>query len=135
MTRYSVVIHGPRSKADAMRLVDKAPVGTRVEFKAAKRSLDQNSKMWAMLTEVSLQVKWHGVALTPDCWKLLFLDALRREIGGELRIVPNIDGDGFVNIGTSSSDLSKDEMGMLIELISKFGAEHEVTFYDEKVAA
>ena len=55
--------------------------------------------------------------------------------GGELRIAPNLDGDGFVNLGTSSSDLSKDEMTMLIELIFKFGAEHDVTFADEKAEA
>lgn len=135
MTRYLVTLLGPRSRSEAAALVAKAPVGTRVEFKASKRTMPQNDRMWAMLTDVSRQVPWHGVKLTPDSWKLLFLDALRREIGGEFRIVPNIDGDGFVNLGTSSSDLSKDEMTMLIELVFKFGAEHGVVFADDKAEA
>lgn len=135
MTRYLVTLFGPRSRSEAVAYVQKAPVGTRVEFKASKRTMPQNDRMWAMLTDVARQVPWHGVKLTPDSWKLLFLDALRREIGGELRIVPNLDGDGFVNLGTSSSDLSKDEMTMLIELVFKFGAEHGVTFADEKAEA
>jgi hypothetical protein len=59
--------------------------------------------MWAMLTEVASQVDYHGTKLTPDDWKLIFLDGLKRE----MRIVPNLDGNGFVNLGRSSSDLSK----------------------------
>lgn len=135
MTRYLVTLYGSKSRSDAMSYIQKAPAGTRVEFKASKRTMPQNDRMWAMLTDVSRQVPWHGVKLTPDSWKLMFLDSLRREIGGELRIVPNLDGDGFVNLGTSSSDLSKDEMSMLIELVFKFGAERGVVFADDKAEA
>ena len=88
----------------------------------------QNDKMWAMLTEIAEQVKWHGVRLRPDDWKLLFLDALKREI----RMLPNLEGDGFVAVDRSTSDLSKEEMSDLIELMYKFGAEetHPVKFQD-----
>lgn len=79
-----------------------------------------------MLTEVSYQLAWHGQKLRPDDWKLVFLDALKRE----LRIVPNIDGTGFVNLGRSSSDLSKHEMSDMIELMHEFGARHGVIFSD-----
>lgn len=135
MSRALVIINGQVDRRKAADWSMKAPAGTRIEFKASKRTLPQNDRMWAMLTDVATQVPWHGMKLSPDCWKLIFLDALRREIGGELRIVPNLDGDGFVNIGTSSSDLSKDEMTMLIELIFKFGADHEVVFQDQSEAA
>ena len=47
-----------------------------------------------------------------------FLDGLKRE----LRVVPNLDGTSFVNLGRSSSDLTKQEMSDLIELIAAFGA-------------
>jgi hypothetical protein len=86
--------------------------------------------MWAMLTDVSEQVPWHGMRLRPDDWKLLFLDALKRE----LRVVPNLDGNGFVNLGRSSSDLTKGEMSGLIELIFEFGARHGVEFHDDRIA-
>ena len=82
--------------------------------------------MWAMLTDVATQLRWHGQMLRTDDWKLVFLEALKRE----LRIVPNIDGTGFVNLGQSSSDLSKEEMSNLIELIFAFGANHGVIFND-----
>jgi hypothetical protein len=108
-------------------LVEQAPDGTRVEFKSAKRSTDQNARMWAMLTDVATQLKWHGQRLRPDDWKLIFLDGLNRE----LRMVPNIAGNGWVNLGRSSSDLSTAEMSDMMELMAAFGAEHGVKFGDE----
>lgn len=98
-----------------------------MEIKAGKRTLPQNDRLWAMLTDVAQQLVWHGKKLRPDDWKLVFMDALKRE----LRIVPNIDGTGFVNLGRSSSDLTKQEMSDLIEIIFKFGAEHGVEFQDD----
>ena len=86
--------------------------------------------MWAMLTDVAQQVGWHGKRMRPEDWKLVFLDALKREV----RAVPNIDGTGFVNLGRSSSDLSKDEMGDLMEIIAAFGAQHGVAFHDTESA-
>ena len=114
-----------------MRWIAQAPHGTRLEFKAPRRTLPQNDRMWAMLTDIASQLPWHGVKLTPEDWKLVFLDALKRE----LRMVPNIDGTGFVNLGRSSSDLSKEEMSDLFELIHAFGAKHGVTFHDPMEAA
>lgn len=122
-----------RNKADrdlASRWVEKAPFGTRVEFKASKRSLPQNDRMWAMLTDVAMQLQWHSIGLTPDDWKLVFLDSLNRES----RFVPNIDGTGFVNLGRSSADLSKEEMTELIELIFAFGVQHGVKFNEPENA-
>lgn len=126
MSRALITIKGAADRLLAIRWIEQVPNGTRVEFKAAKRTVDQNSKLWASLTDVSVQLKWHGQHLRPDDWKLLFIDALKRE----LRIVPNIDGTGFVNLSRSSADLSKDEMSQLIELIVAFGAQHNVVFHD-----
>jgi len=83
-----------------------------------------------MLTEVAEQVVWHGVKLSPDDWKIVMLSALKRE----LRMVPNLDGNGFVQLGRSSSDLTKDEMSGLQELISAFGAQHGVIFREREAA-
>jgi hypothetical protein len=131
MSRHLITIHSTADRARAARCIAQAPFGTRVELKAAKRSLDQNSKLWASLTDVSHQLAWHGQKLTPNDWKLVFLDALKRE----LRMVPNIDGNGFVNLGRSSSDLTKSEMSDLIEIIAAFGAQHGVVFHDQESAA
>ena len=133
MGRAMLVISNDNDRAKASHWVAKAPPGTRIEFKASRRSLPQNDRMWAMLTDVAEQLVWHGVKLSADDWKLVFLDALKREV----RMVPNIDGNGFVNLGRSSSDLSKEEMSNLMEIIAAFGAQHGVVFHEpaEKGAA
>lgn len=130
MTRATLILSSPSERLRAARWVEKLPAGTRVEFKQHKRSTPQNDRMWAMLTDVASQLPWHGIKLSADDWKLLFLDALKREV----RMVPNIDGNGFVSLGRSSSDLSKAEMSDLIELIHQFGANHGVVFHDPESA-
>lgn len=126
MSRATIILTGPDSRARAAAWCRNAPPNTRVEFKEAKRTTDQNALMWASLTEVARQVPWHGLKLSADDWKLIFMASLNQE----MRLVPNIDGTGFVNLGRSSSDLSKAEMGDLIDLIHAFGAKHGVEFLD-----
>lgn len=126
MTRALIVINGDHERQRAAHWAAKVPVGTRIDFKAPKRSIPQNDRMWAMLTDIAMQLPWHGLKLSADDWKLIFLDSLKRE----LRMVPNIDGSGFVNLGRSSSDLSKEEMTSLIDLMHAFGANHDVVFHD-----
>ncbi|WP_068459982.1 recombination protein NinB [Hyphomicrobium sulfonivorans] len=124
MSRALVVIRSNADRQKAAHWAHIAPYGTRIEFKESKRSIPQNSRMWAMLTDIAQQVPWHGLKLAADDWKLIFLDALKREV----RLVPNIDGNGFVSLGRSSSDLSKTEMSDLMELIAEFGTRNGVQF-------
>jgi len=57
----------------------------------------------------------------------VMLDALRRENRDQMKLVPNSDHTGFVNIsGTSSSDLEGTEMHDLLTIISAFGDQHGV---------
>lgn len=126
MSRAAIILNSKPRREQAARWCMNAPAGTRVTFQEAKRTNDQNALMWSLLTDVARQVPWHGVRLSADDFKLLFMAALNQE----MRLVPNLDGNGFVNLGRSSSNLSKAEMTDLIELILKFGAERGVVFYD-----
>lgn len=128
MSRATLILAGDRERKKALAWIGKAPINTRLEFKAPKRTIPQNDRMWAMLTDVASQVEWAGMKLAAPDWKLIFLDALK----AELRLVPNIAGNGLVNLGRSSSDLSKEEMGDLMQLIEMFGAAHGVVFGDMK---
>lgn len=126
MGRALLVLHNDAMRAKAIDWIRRAPKETRVEFKGPKRTLPQNDRMWAMLTEISQQLLWHGQRLSTEDWKQVFLSALKQE----MRIVPNIHGDGFVQLGRSSSDLSKEEMGDLMTIIEAFAARYGVKFHD-----
>lgn len=94
-----------------------------VQIKPPTRTLESNACMWAMLTEISEQVVWHGRKLDPQSWKNVFTAALKKQ-----DVVPNLDGTGFVVLGMSTSSMSKAEMSELLELIGAFGANNGVTF-------
>ena len=54
MSRSLITLHGNQDRLRAVRYVQSAPFGTRIEFKAEKRTLPQNDRMWAMLTDIAL---------------------------------------------------------------------------------
>jgi hypothetical protein len=85
-----------------------------------KRSEEQNSKMWVLLTIAAKGVEWYGSRLSAEEWKDVFTAALRRE-----KVVPGING-GFVVLGQRTSRMSKADMSELIELISAFLAERGI---------
>lgn len=124
VSRALLIIANDEVREKAARWVKAAPVGTRVEFKQSQRSTEQNARMWAMLTEVAMQLDWHGQHYSADDWKDFFMHSLR-----QARWMPAEDG-GMIPIGMRTSDLSKAEMGDLIALMEAFGANHGVTFQE-----
>lgn len=126
MSKALLILANDTVKARALRWIERAPVGTRVEFSEPRRTTDQNSKLWAMLTDIARQHEHYGQRYEPDAWKILFLTAL----GKELRLAPALDGKGVVSLGTSSSKLSKSEMSDLLEFITAFGAENGIVWSD-----
>lgn len=122
MSRATVILASKAERDKAARWCQKLPLNTRVEFKQSKRSVPQNARLWAMLTDVASQADHHGMKLPAEDWKLVFMEAL----GQELRAVPNLEGTGFVNLGRSSSSLTKDEMSDLMALIEAYAAQHDI---------
>lgn len=72
------------------------------------------------MTDLSRQVIWHGQKLTKEEYKDLLTAGLKKQ-----KAVPGIDG-GFVMIGASTSNMTKEEMSDLIALAHAFGDEREV---------
>lgn len=134
MSRAQITLSGKADRERAARWIEQAPPGTRLTFKDSKRTLAQNDRLWAMLTDVATQKEHSGRRYTPDQWKVLFMHACGREV----QFVPSLDNSTFIPWGQSSSDLSKSEMTDLIEFIFSWGAENGVVFHepaDAKVGA
>jgi hypothetical protein len=122
---HTVFLTDAERRNRAHLLIDKAPSGFVVTVKEPKRTTDQNAKMWAMLSEISIANPPGYSKATPEIWKCRFLNALGHECQTDI----GLDGRPYV-IGMSSSALTKSEFTMLIELILAFGAKHNITFKD-----
>lgn len=102
--------------------VRRAPQGYRVVIQAVKRTTEQNDRMWAMLGDVARHLAPDGRYYTDEEWKCRFM----RELGHEVRFLPELEGGGMFPIGFRSSKLSKQEMSDLMELISAWAARHGI---------
>jgi hypothetical protein len=125
MGRALVIIASDADRSKLHAWIAKAPWNTRVEFKGPKRSVPQNDLLWSRLTEISQNVVWYGQKLSTDDWKDIFTASLRKA-----RVVPGLDGGSFVPLGMRTSDMSKEEMTALLDLIDAFAAERGVEFHE-----
>lgn len=121
----TLILSNAEVRAKAKRWIDAAPDKSRLRLDEPKRSLDQNAKFHAMLTELAEQKPaLNGVKLDTDGWKLVLMQAL----GMEMRMLPTLDGDGWFPMGHKSSKLSVRQFADLIELLQAYGAKEGIVF-------
>lgn len=120
MRGQTIILRGQDQRSLAKNMIDAAPVNAVVNIREARRSLDQNAKLWAMLSDVS-HARPDGRRHTPDVWKALFMSAC----GYSVQFETGLDGRPFP-LGFASSKLTVAEMRDLIEFIYAYGAEHGV---------
>lgn len=113
----------PQGRETAKHWAEIAPPGVVVKFYKPKRTIPQNDRMWAMLTDVATQADHNGQKYSPDQWKCLFMHAC----GHEVAFMPGLSG-GFFPAGFKSSKMSKEQMTELMDFIEAWGAEHGVIF-------
>jgi hypothetical protein len=120
----TIILRGPSQRDFAKALLDRAPVDAVVTIKEATRTLDQNSRLWAMLSDVS-RSKPEGRMHTPEVWKNLFMHAC----GHAVQFEHGLDGKPFP-VGFRSSRLTKGQMSDLMEFVTEYGARHNVRWTD-----
>ena len=123
MKAYFIITGTNRPRIHAA--IDSADEGDAVKIGDATRSLEQNSKMWPMLGDISKQVLWDGERMTDEEWKDWFTAALKKQ-----RMVRGMEG-GIVFVGRSTSNMGKKDFSELIELMYAFGAQNNVRWSDE----
>lgn len=128
MSRATIFLTTDADRKKAASWVRQAPAGTRLDFVENKRTVDQNSRMWVLLTAVADQLLWHGQKYNTSEWKDYFMHALRGE-----KWMPAEDG-GMVPIGRSTSKLTKDEHSELTALIEAFCARQGIDTREEVAA-
>lgn len=129
----TIILSGQVRRIHAHKLIDAAPAGSVVTVSKPRRSLPQNARLHAMITDVARQVPWAGAKRSVEAWKDIFTAALRSANHG-LDVVPGLNG-GFVLLGMHTSNMTVAEAGDLMTLIEAWGAENGVVFTDPDEAA
>ena len=117
----TVILSGRYQRDLARQLIDAAPPGSVLTIREAKRTIPQNSRMWAMLSDIA-RAKPEGRSMSPEAWKAAFMSALGHEIIRQ----PGIEGAPPFPAGFRTSKLSKAGMSDLMEFIAAYGTRHGV---------
>ena len=112
----TVILIGQSQRDFAKRMIDAAPKNAVLTIKPEARSIDQNAKLWAMLSDVA-RAKPEGRHWTAETWKCAFLHAL----GHQVQFAEGLDNSGPFPLGFRSSKLSKAQRADLITYIIESG--------------
>lgn len=126
----TVILHGKSQREFAKRMIDIAPVDAVLTIREATRNMDQNAKMWALLSDVS-RSKPEGRRWTPETWKAAFMHVL----GHQVQFCEGLDGSGPFPLGFRSSRLTVRQMADLITAIIEYGDRHGVKWTDPAMEA
>ena len=133
MGQATVILTNESVRRQFCHWVMKAPPRTVASLKGVKRSIPQNSRLWALLTDVARQAEWAGRKRTTEDWKDLFTAAVK-VAGGGLEAVPGLEG-GLMILGLRTSEMSTAEMVELQDYIEAWGAQNGVVFSDQGAEA
>lgn len=100
-----------------------------------ERSVEQNSKLHAVLQDISTQKQWHGQHLDVECWKRLMVAAWERANGRSAEFYPALDGVGMDVVYTRTSRLNKGEMSELVEYATAWAVENGVEMQEAHIQA
>ena len=110
-----------------------------VTIQEPTRNLEQNTKLHALLNDISKQQTFQESKLSADDWKRLLIDAfcrVRQAEGNPLsnsgRVVPSLDGSGIVQLGMQSRNFKKADASEFIEYLIAWGVDQGVIFSDHE---
>lgn len=127
MSRQAFTLFDTDQRRKVAKLVAELPKFSRVEIKGPARTLDQNNKLWAMLTDLSEQAEWAGKKRSTHDWKDLMTAAVKVAAG--LEAVPGLEG-GLMILGLHTSEMDVSEMADVITYMLQWGDAHGVVWSD-----
>ena len=100
-----------------------------IEWIVDPQGRDQQEKYHAMIGEIAKQAQHLGAKWDNEDWKRLLLNKFAKETGKQQgRIIPNLDGDGVVEVGLLSRRFGKKTASEFIEWLYAWGAENGIDF-------
>jgi hypothetical protein len=98
-----------------------------LEVRPALKSRDLEEKYHAVIGEIAAQAKHLGSTWDEESWKRLLLDKFAKETNRKRgRVIPNLDGDGVVEVGLLSRKFSQADGSEFVEWLHAWCAENGV---------
>ncbi|MBA4274822.1 MAG: hypothetical protein C0436_04115 [Alphaproteobacteria bacterium] len=120
-TYYHGFLVDENRRRHAIQAICQAPDGYEITVSAPTRTSAMNARMWVCLSQMAEKCKWHGLKLDRDEWKNLASSGVRT-----LKVVPNLDGTGFVGLGKSTSRMSNRMIGQIIDTLCSIAGDQGV---------
>jgi NinB protein len=99
-----------------------------LEVNPVKRTDPQNEKFHAIIGDISKQAQHMGAKWSAEDWKRLLVQEFCRQAGLESgQIIPNLAGDGIVQLGRQTRKFTKEQASEFVEFLLAWSAENGVT--------
>ena len=98
-----------------------------LEVKDAKRSNEQNEKFHAIIGDIAKQAQHLGAKWDAEDWKRLLVDEFWKQQGITAgKVIPNLSGDGIVQLGMQTSKFDKHQASEFVEFLLAWCAENGI---------
>ena len=142
MTKRVFILVHDQARRNAAAYCMVAPDGHMVRVTEPAKKREQEERYHAMISEIAKVWLFMGRKWSTDDCKRILVDAfakVMRDAGTPLHhdglIVPSIDGQRVVQLGIQTRHFYVKEASEFIEFLFAFGAQHNVTFSDNRSAA
>ena len=133
--KQTYILAHPTARQRAVDAVRNAPDGRMVTIADAPKTRAQEEKYHAMIGEIAAQARHLGATWGAEDWKRLLLDKFARETGrSHGKVIPNLDGNGVVEVGILSRKFGLEDGSEFIEFLNAWAAEHGIDFAAEVTA-
>ena len=100
-----------------------------LEIVDAVRSDDQNKLYHVIIEKIATQSEHLGAKWDAESWKRLLVDQFCRDSNIKTGVViPNLSGDGIVQLGFQTRKFTKEQASEFVEWLNAWGAEHGITY-------
>lgn len=121
-----------------MAAVSAAQIGMQVRISKPRRTVEQNARMHAMLTDLANQLPWPkntGELHDAEWWKRRCTLGWLKESKQEVEVIVDLDGESFGLLLPHTSDLDVTDCAALILWIEMLGSTNGVVWTDPKEGA
>lgn len=117
-----------RNRGHIQAQIASCDVGDVIKVLEPSRTLEQNAKFHAMIGDIARQCTFLGKRWALEDWKRLLVDAFEHATGEPSKVVPSLDGQRIVSLGTQTREFGKRKAAEFVESLYAYGAENNVAW-------